>query len=192
MDSLIRRLWDLGPDALVKIGTVNGSGWFYIGTAHEFEKELTKYDNMVRALWKTKVKNAKDNISTMLTATSTIDGYVRSAVKKHTEMLSLDGYLQHLDYCFKRINKLKKRAERLESILENLVPLRKRKIIEYFAADEVVDMGYTCIKIEGYESGAYWDSKEADILPAIKFDIERTRNGEPDEETEDAAETTVA
>lgn len=171
MDTLKKVLRRLEPGTKIKVGTKDGKGWFYIGTSDELEIHFNEYDLLIDKMWATKLRKTRDLLRSLIMHGGTMEGYVRKELKKHNPELSPNGYEEYLKIYFNEVVKIKRAAEKYEIISEDHTKLQSREVYETFLADSIVDLGYLNIQIAGEERGAFWDSKEADTIPIIRFDI---------------------
>ena len=170
--TLRQALRKLEPGSKIKVGAINGTAWFYIGTNDDLEFHFTDYDAMLMRMWRKKLKNAKDSLKVLLTVTVTIESYVTGELRRSAKPdLTLEGYRKHVEECLHSVKYLHQQMQRCQNVLNNPVPLSIRPVVDTYRATVKEDKDYTCIRTEGYESGVFWTSEEAEAVPVMKFNM---------------------
>lgn len=170
--TLRQALRNLEPESKIKVGAINGTAWFYIGTNDDLERGFADYDAALMRMWKKKLKNAKDSLKVLLTVTVTIESYVMSQIRRSgTPEFTIEGYKAHIEECLRNVRYLHHQMQRCQDIINNPVPLSMRPVVDTYKATLKEEKGYTLIRIEGFEPGVFWTSGEADSLPCMKFNL---------------------
>lgn len=182
--TLRQALRSLEPETKIKVGAINGTAWFYIGTNDDLEHNFAEYDSAIMRMWRKKLANAKETLRTILTSTVTIESYVRSQIYgKGKPDFTVEGYRKHVEDCFRTIKLVHAMMVRCREIIDNPIALSTRPVVDVYKSDIKTEKEYTQIRIEGFEQGVYWTSEEAEKIPVVKFNM---TSGEKDaDETEE-------
>lgn len=140
---------------VIKVGAINGTSYFYIGTAGDLANNAEKYNATLRSYWKVKADREKNAI-TKLSEDTSISSYIRQVKDKP---ISTKGFLIYLDGVFRKITI---RTDRMNDSIDHLrtfVPLMRRQVIRCERASDVVDNSLVIV-VTGYEQGKLWTVQE--------------------------------
>ncbi len=162
-------LMEMPKDYKIKIGSVGGNGFFYMGTNTDMLRQMKTYD-----------RKAKDHIrkthtgalNTYLVVRDNLPNFEKFKAYQKRKNLSAVSNLDYTKYrnaWMKKLDRTYKRKLETEEHLKNYVELPKRQIIDQFEAINGIDEDTMVIILDGYEIGKYWSFDEAKSLPAIMF-----------------------
>ena len=146
----------------VKIGTEDGSGFFYCGPLGDFLAELDSWDQWLLEYLRKAQTLSEKQLKAAVTQLPDPSGYAGKMIRERMQpfCLTLQGYLNILQDGFERVNRCKKKLDTANLNLRTRKDLRKRRIKEIREADKIVDTDATIVIIEGMEPGGYWTIKE--------------------------------
>lgn len=140
---LAELLDQLDPDTRVKIGAVNGSSYFYLGSPSDFTRHYAYYNACVTSAARRAVDIAEREVLAL------------RASKERT----------------KRIKELRAQKEakllRAQSRYDTMTHIKDRDVVDWWESDETIEDNVTAIRVEGYEVGRFWCFADSKILPAV-------------------------
>lgn len=140
---------------VIKVGAINGTSYFYIGTVGDITESAEKYNAALRSYWKVKADRESNYIKKLSEATN-ISSYIRATKEK---TLDTKGFLHYLDGVFRKINLATERMNDSMDHLRTFVPLMRRQVIRCERASDVVDNSLVIV-LAGYEQGKLWTVQE--------------------------------
>jgi len=135
-----------GSGVILHIGAQ--SGFFFVGTAEEFEKEIDDISAGFIPVLEDKIKNAQDDIR--LVAQTTIR-------KNYDEDISV--FSTRLTSAATRLRTAIKIIPEIKAYIKKYTPIRKRKVKSF---NKRIEENTIAIVVEGIENGDYWDRTEWD------------------------------
>lgn len=146
----------------IKIGTIDGSGFFYCGPTKDFIMDLDKWEKSLYDQLMYAKKLSTKQLATAIATLPTPEEYAKKMIREKMQpfCLTLQGYLNLMQDGFERVNRCKKKLDTANLNLRTRKDLRKRRIKEIRDADKIVDTDATIVIIEGMEPGGYWTIKE--------------------------------
>ena len=159
----------LPDEQMIKVGSKNGCGWWYVGTVVDFIKMMDEISLELNKSLKATEKASVRNLETKLRNWPSPERYARFQLRKNDfeESLTYNAYNAWLSNWFTAIAKQKKAVIKAKGNIKNFVELSKREVIETSKADEAIEEDCLRILIEGVEDGAFWSTDEAQKLPAV-------------------------
>lgn len=141
--TLMNQLKKMDPDAIVKLGARDGTGFFYCGDVKTLRENLGEYSRTSKLM----ARRMKDRSYKRLIHTC----------KVGTERKSMDSHLW-----LKNIAHHAKSAYEYDVQHTDFKPLEKRSVLDVFQANKIADAAEpTVIIVTGYEYGNYWTMDEA-------------------------------
>lgn len=152
-------LESLDSNATIKVGSKDGSAYFYVGNPSDMLAEMDKYNDMLIKSADRQIKLAQNELD-----------YLLSGIVTDVKLsgLRIDGahFKAVLEYCL--TDETLKNAIRSKSKLENykrhrsaMGYLGEREVEEARPADSAADEGVQIILVAGYENGRYWCTDDA-------------------------------
>lgn len=164
----------------VKIGTMQGSGFFFCGTSDEAKARKDQIAELLEKKRDKSVERAEAFVRNGINKTGiSPEGYMRSLLKAskndYTKITpTLEGYQEYLRDSFEALSRRARSLQKAIEKSEEFVPLNDRIIEDARMADSQFDPKDTLIlMLEGWEAGETWDIFEA---------IERQKGKKGDEE----------
>lgn len=165
-------LAEYSPDLKLKVGSVDGTNYFYVGTVGDMADHIDKYNRCLYGHMLHLKKKSEKRVQIHLANAPTPETYCRSQMKKVAPDLTVDGYNAELRWWFRWAAIKYATLEKRESLLARFTELPFREVIEHGMADSLADPDCVRIVIEGGETGKWWSTDEAKKLPDISFYIE--------------------
>lgn len=157
---LIGVLKTLPPDRSIKVGCVDGTGWFYCGTVEDLTGRIIHYNYVFRCHLKQKYTEAKKRRAEFQQNEFSVDSFVKQQLKENHPSFTLERYQIHLMRCFKELTRLVELEKNAEKDLD--LPALSSLVVEnVFDADNAVDTDCTNILLAGNLRGAFWFKAEA-------------------------------
>ncbi len=142
----IDKVMAMHPQALIYLGTIEGSGWLIIDTAENFSKKIDEW-NLKNYTQLEKMRNTKSE---------EVNDYWNRLVNKGGHVIA------HFDILDK-MYRAARAYNRIDFQLRNYIPFRDRKVCEQVYIDQ--DEPGFGIRIEGNEtSGLWWRNEHATIF----------------------------
>ena len=161
---------DVAINQIIKIGAVDGSGYFIAGCAGTIVAVLDELNSATNQYWRDRLGRAIEAMKQSFNAKSYPDWlhiqYSRAEkdLKRFQKMdLSYTAYAKYICDYHKEIQAKISTAIRLQTAVEEYVPLAERHVVEVFPANPTVDNGVLNIHIEGCEPGKIWFMAEVGI-----------------------------
>lgn len=152
----------------VKVGTIDGGAFLYIGECSDLIDKLTLLDIEYEEKYETAVDRQWKGYRWMLgkpgaDATAYIKSLTRGCDEE--ELLNIeptiDGYLEFIDKRFKEIREKPDKVRTAIRRRDERVSLYHRKVVDaYPSIDAEEGEGTAILLIEGNESGEYWTTNE--------------------------------
>ena len=175
MSTLYRTIKNIkDKSTIIKIGAVDGSGFFYLGTVGDYLENKEKYEEMDRAHFENRLKRANENFEYLLNLDTSFSGYAKRQYRnfKNSGQLpnfSMIGYNQFLELHSQQLITKYNTLNQEKAISANNSPLNSREVKEVFEAERVAEPnGATVIIIKGSEMGVYWTTDETE-LPTMEL-----------------------
>lgn len=131
----------LPPDKMIKLGAIDGSGFFYCGSAGDILANMESYNEMLLRRMKKIMRKCENRISQLENILAIIeDPKIRE-------------YNEH------ELIRRKNRLKDLNNLLETFTDLSEREIIEHYPSIEF-DGEAVIIIVKGCEYGSYWSLDE--------------------------------
>jgi len=184
----------LPDDQMIKVGSKNGCGWWYVGTVKDFIKKMDDISLELNKALKAIKKTSERNLETKLRNWPTPERYARFQLRKNDfeKALTYNAYNAWLSNWFTSVAKQKKSIIKAKENVKFFVDLYKREIIETSKADEVIEEDCIRILVEGVEDGMFWSTDEAKSLPAVGIRGPIAQEDEFDEQFEEPTEDDMA
>lgn len=159
----------LPDDQMIKVGSKNGCGWWYVGQVSDFIKKMTDISLELQKSLKSAEKAAERNLDSKLRNWPTPERYTRFQLRKNDfeKSLTYNAYNAWLTGWFISVAKQKKAVIKAKENTKSFIELSKREVIETSKADEAIEEDCILILVEGVEDGMFWSTDEAEKLPAI-------------------------
>lgn len=159
----------LPDNQMIKVGSKNGCGWWYVGQVSDFIKKMTDISLELQKSLKTTEKAAERSLDSKLRNWPTPERYARFQLRKNDfeKSLNYNAYNTMLTGWFISVTKQKKAVIKAKENAKSFVELSKREVIETSKADEAIEEDCIRILVEGVEDGMFWSTDEAENLPAI-------------------------
>lgn len=159
----------LPDDQMIKVGSKNGCGWWYVGQVSDFIKKMTDISLELQKSLKTTEKAAERSLDSKLRNWPTPERYARFQLRKNDfeKSLTYNAYNTFLTGWFISVAKQKKAVIKAKENTKSFIELPKREVIETSKADEAIEEDCIRILVEGVEDGMFWSTDEAEKLPAI-------------------------
>ena len=161
---------DVAINQIIKIGAVNGSGYFIAGCAGYIGSVLDELNRKTSQYWQGRLDRAIKAMKQSFNAKSYPDWlrlqYSRAEknLKRFQEMdLSYTAYAKYISDYHREVQAKISTAIGLQTAVEEYIPLRERHVVEVFPADPTVDNGVLNIHIEGCEPGKIWFMSEVGV-----------------------------
>lgn len=135
-----------GSDIILHIGAQ--SGFFFVGTAEEFEKEIDDISDGFVPVLEDKIKNAQRDIELVSNAT----------ICKNFEE-DIETFSTRLTNAAAKLRTAIKIIPETRAYIESYTPMRKRKVKSF---NKRIEENTVAIVVEGIENGDYWDRTEWD------------------------------
>ena len=135
-----------GSDIILHIGAQ--SGFFFVGTAEEFEKEIDDISDGFIPVLEDKIRNAQRDIELVSKTT------IRKDFEEDVETFST-----RLTNAAARLRTALKLIPETRAYIKNYTPIRKRKVKSF---NKRIEENTVAIVVEGIENGDYWDRTEWD------------------------------
>ena len=168
---LLKDLKEKNPDQIIKIGSVDGTGFWYCGTVRYFLDNISSINKTVKEYSAAQLASAQKAFESLLESYPTPADYAKLELKKEAEerKMSVEGYNKLLSRWFSAVISADARIKTWEQRFENYVALSKREVKDSDMADPVVDEGVLWILVDGFEAGRYWTTDEVKAMPAVHF-----------------------
>lgn len=153
----------------LKVGSSDGSGFFYCGTVGNFVEDMEDHSDLLRKHALASVQAANRRLNQRLSNPPTIDRFCREELRSDKPNLTFENYRFYVDHYFAAIKGFKSAADTQEEHYEAFKPLSKREVVEIREASDAADPGVTILIIDGYELGKYWTVGEAKGKSYIAF-----------------------
>lgn len=187
--TLRQQLRKLEPGTKIKLGAINGTAYFYVGTNDDLESKFAEYDEQIMRMWRKKLQNAKDSLRVLLNSTVTIESYVTSQLRRPEKPdLTIEGYKAHVENCLRQVRFLHHTLVQCRDVINNPIPLSVRPVVDCLKNTIKEEREYINIRIEGYEAGTFWSSDETAKKPVMKFNLTDAELASDIEEGENGAE----
>lgn len=172
MIKVSRFLKTLPKDQVIKVGTKEGNGWWYVGTVKDFSDHLDVYDQMLMDTAEKYLKIGTNAYNSKISK-GTPEYYIRafSDTDHWKDIMNVDHYTKWLDSWFKSIIRKKSALIKLESYCKNYRHLASREVVDWSKADEAIEENCIRIIISGIERGVYWATSDAKQLPSVGLDV---------------------
>ena len=161
---------DVAINQIVKIGAVDGSGYFIAGCAGYVVSVLDELNRKTSQYWQGRLDRAIEAMKQSFNAKSYPDWlrlqYSRAEknLKRFQKMdLSYTAYAKYICDYHKEVQAKISTAIGLQTVIEEYIPLSERRVVEIFPADPTVDNGVLNIHIEGCEPGKVWFMAEVGV-----------------------------
>lgn len=158
---------NLKDDTTVYIGTMDGSGYFWIGSVEKAKESFEAMDKILSNLGKRDIANYEERL-TSLEHSKPKKNWMKMknsfGIMQLTEVDETEGHFNtRMKSYTKNLNKAKEKLARLKSYEKNLTDICHREVIEHGEKIEVSDFQYGpkyMILVEGFESGRWWFKSE--------------------------------
>lgn len=135
-----------GSDIILHIGAQ--SGFFFVGTAEEFEKEIDDISDGFIPVLEDKIRNAQCDIELVSKAT---------LCKRDDEDIEI--FSTRLTNAAAKLRAAIRSIPETEAYIKSYTPIRKRKVKSF---NKRIEENTVAIIVEGIENGDYWDRTEWD------------------------------
>ena len=147
---------------MVKIGTMHGSGFFWIGDAEKFrgakaQREVNKISRNLIRFAEQKVSRSEHSYAEILNSEPTLKKYVAKQ-RKQGLGYNKQGFDNVVEDWFKRLNHQEEIIKRNEKLRDEQIPFKSRKILECYPA--ISEPNTTIFIVEGTELGGFWTINE--------------------------------
>lgn len=150
---------------LVKVGSKDGSSWFYIGTKKVLIGNDLIYDAEIENWLKDRLDTAKKTLNDKMKCEPTYFNFTKGEIDKFLNGgicdLSIEKYHEYVQRYWKGIMTRARTVIKREGAIKTQIPLLSRPVV---SADESIKGDGIRIVIEGTEEGRFWDKEEADEL----------------------------
>lgn len=167
----------------LKVGSSEGTSFWYMGTVGDFLKNLNKYNDATFRYAQNKKKRAEAKLDQMIKSWPTPESYVR---KQFTfggnSEVKFESYQAELKFWFDGVTRKKKTLNNATKELLSYVTLGRRTVIDVFMQNPAADDEGLVMNVEGYETGIYWLYSEAEKLPVIGFVSDKPEDNEDDKQ----------
>lgn len=200
----------IAPETRIKIGAVDGSSYFFCGTAKTFLELMEEYTDQARRFFEKHLEMMAERFDGVrLDPPQYPEKYMLDTDKNLTEWLQMlylgvcdsdDEYTQRkvgtirsfLDRWTRWMTKAEQRRRSYKAaahMMEAFLPYADRKVVDSFVSSVDDEDGVVIIQIEGYECGNYWLMSEARNKPAfaLKAPMSVTALKGEDESDDEAA-----
>lgn len=164
-----RTILEMEDEQKIKVGCVDGVGYFYVGTAGDMKENLMDYNDRVRQIAVDAAYRAEAGLSAAVSAICSPSDYCKKELKKLSPNITMDGYKAYINDYFTNIIVKKHTADKALDRLNSFVSLAEREVAELRDADAGVDMDYKIVLLAGGERGKFWFGDEARKKPACSF-----------------------
>ena len=160
--TLYELLATLDGEKKIKVGAVNGSSYFYVGTAGDLYTNFTDYADRVRKETDRKITVAERAYRQFKRRDpGSLANYFHMKEKSGHPVDTVGDDFVYFLQAVARSGKIRKDAvKEAHENKKKYIPLRKRTVIRSFEASPIVDEGVLCIHIEGKEKGQFWVCSE--------------------------------
>jgi len=165
--TLREALESLPDKQIVKVGAIDGSGYFMAGNAGWLKRMLDSADSQTKKYWEKRLDRATKNVEKSLEAPTYAD-WLRQQYQSSKELkiferrnLTYDAYVKDMTGYHAMVEKRVATAVKILDILMHYEPLPERKVVEIFDANPSVDADTLNIQIDGNEPGTVWFMQEA-------------------------------
>lgn len=179
MNKTIRStLKEYDKETRLKVGSSEGTSFWYMGTVGDFLKNLKEYNDAAFRCAQNKKKRAETKLDQMIKSWPTPESYVRRQFTFcGSNEVKFESYQAELKFWFDGVTRKKKTLNNATKELISYIPLGKRNVIEVFTQNPAADDEGLVMNVEGYETGIYWLYSEAETLPAIGFVSDNPEEG---------------
>ena len=153
----------------IKIGAAGGTSWFYVGTASDFDKNMSVYSVMAEMYSADSIQRGEIAYRTAANAKVSPLDYCMRYMHDRKKEFSFEDYQRFLESHFQLMNRRKERYNLIRERRREYVQLQDREVRESFEADPAIEEDVLSILIEGYEFGKYWTFSEAESVPSMKL-----------------------
>jgi len=170
---VLESLKELNDDVKLKVGSKDGSSFWYMGTVGDFRDNIVEYNDRAYKYATQKRNRAYKSFQFTVENPMTPDHYVRKQLKTEAyPSYSYKDYIDKLNKWFESLTRKQKTLKSANDELENYVKLKKRSSVNLYYQDPLVDELCAILIIEGCELGGFWLFNEAESLPATAFAAE--------------------
>lgn len=202
--TLLNELRFLDADRALKIGSVDGTAFFYCGTAGEFVSKIEEFSERGERFFRENAEQATAELADVLKQRPEVPRECRRVLKEEfgsflndvmdcaadlertPEKLKMLRYVAELGRWAGKVQKVRKKAMDNRRMYSEFVPYKERGVSDIFdAAPKVEPVPTTVIRIYGTECGRYWTRSEATGKPRFHLVSQmRTADGTEYEEDE--------
>ena len=194
-------LESLDREALIKVGAIEGSSYFYCGTAGGFLDKIDEYSEQALEYFKKQLKPIRERynhsrkvrpLRPLSIGKDEIDDILKYPAKdmfspqEEAKYLETRRYMNDLLRWSESIHKKRQTIDVLTEIINEFKPFGERYLKDAFFSHGDEDRNdILVLQIEGYESGNYWLLKEAKCKSPFSLKIMSTFRPKSEEEEED-------
>lgn len=157
-DNFIERLYATEDEYRIKVGTVDGYGFFFCGTTTELKETVADLEEELRDDIRRYADEAKKKFNNHTRRDTSPSGYAGRAYKRSGRPATREDYDEFVDNYFKELKQkfdAMKEAERRRDVR---TPLSERKIVETYKS--ISEDNTWIVIITGEDVGKYWTEEE--------------------------------
>ena len=168
---LSKFLKTLPKNQIIKVGTKEGNGWWYVGTAKDLADNIDIYDSMMMETAEKYLKCGKSAFNSKISK-GTPEYYIRAVANGENwkNLMDIAHYNDWLSNWFKSMARKKSKLDKLEEYYKSYQHLHAREVVDSSKADDAIEEDCIRIVIAGIERGVYWATSDAKELPSVGFD----------------------
>lgn len=170
-DRLVKILQKLPNKTYIKMGSIDGNGFWYVGTRDEFLKSHEAFSKKMREYCEDRLDRARNVLFRLAKQAPSwsqflIDEFaLADKQRREPSALTYDDYLNAVKAYEAKLKRSAERAKDLKMYLDSFVDLKSREVIE---TREAITENALIILIVGNEEGAFWTISEAE-KSTLKF-----------------------
>lgn len=157
------------PTLKIKIGSVDGDGFWFCGTVGYVRQSMEAIDTKIKAYHRKRVAKAKKNLQECLNREPSPLAYLRAEMQKLDPEPTARAYMETLNAYFSHAVRLQNTVKSYERTLYRVVDFADREVVECEMADPEVDEDTVRLIVEGAEKGTLWMTNEAKTIPCYFF-----------------------
>lgn len=165
----------------LKVGAVDGSGFFYIGTVADFAENIGAYDAATKSNFIKLVKKSKKVLKDALANAPTLESYAKQKLETERKIMTFDGFRAEAERFFYDVKVKQKTLERRIERMESFIPLADRNVRDYAMCDTAVEENCLRVLLDGHERGEFWATADGK-LPSLRFAGETEEDADGKEE----------
>lgn len=157
-DNFFERLYATEEEYRIRVGTVDGYGFFYIGTTTELKEKILDIEEELRDDIRRIADDAKKEFNNYTRRDTSPSGYAGRAYKRSGRPATREDYNEFVDNYFKELKQKFDAMKKAERKRDQRTPLSERTIVEIYKSISEEDTWI--VIITGCDIGKYWTEEE--------------------------------